>query len=59
MTYQTAAFLSQIVAMAIFGTVFAGVLAYVFWPGNKQGLDRASRIPLDADSNGAPTGADR
>jgi cytochrome c oxidase cbb3-type subunit 4 len=59
MTYQTAAFLSQMIAMAIFGTVFAGVLVYVFWPGNKQRLDRASRIPLDADSSDAPTGADR
>jgi cytochrome c oxidase cbb3-type subunit 4 len=59
MTYHTAAFLSQMIAMAIFGSVFAGVLIYVFWPGNKQRLDRASRIPLDADSNDAPTGADR
>jgi cytochrome c oxidase cbb3-type subunit 4 len=47
------------VAMVLFGTIFAGVLAYVFWPGNKQRLDRASRIPLDADSSDAPTGADR
>ena len=59
MTYQTVAFLSQMIAMAIFGTVFAGVLVYVFWPGNKQRLDRASRIPLDAESHDAPTGTDR
>ena len=59
MTYHTAAFLSQMIAMAIFGSVFAGVLIYVFWPGNKQRLDRASRIPLDADGSDAPTGADR
>jgi cytochrome c oxidase cbb3-type subunit 4 len=50
---------AQIFTMILFGTVFAGVLAYVFWPGNKQRLDRASRIPLDADSNDAPTGAER
>jgi cytochrome c oxidase cbb3-type subunit 4 len=59
MTYQTAAMVSQIVAMVLFGTIFAGVLAYVFWPGNKQRLDRASRIPLDAGSNDAPTGVER
>jgi cytochrome c oxidase cbb3-type subunit 4 len=59
MSYQTAALISQIAAMVLFGAIFAGVLAYVFWPGNKQRLDRASRIPLDADSADAPTGEPR
>lgn len=59
MTYQTAALYAQIFAMVLFGTIFAGVIAYVFWPGNKQRLDRASRIPLDADCNDAPTGGGR
>jgi cytochrome c oxidase cbb3-type subunit 4 len=59
MTYETAAVLAQIIAMVLFGTIFAGVIGYVFWPGNKQRLERASRIPLDAESNDAPTGAGR
>jgi cytochrome c oxidase cbb3-type subunit IV len=54
MTYEAAAALAQIIAMIIFGTVFAGVIGYVFWPGNKLRLEKASRIPLDADSNDAP-----
>jgi cbb3-type cytochrome oxidase subunit 3 len=59
MTYQTAALVSQLTAMVLFGSIFAAVLAYVFWPGNRQRLERASRIPLETDSNDAPTGGER
>jgi cytochrome c oxidase cbb3-type subunit 4 len=59
MTYQTVVLVSQIAALILFAALFAGVLAYVFWPGNRQRLDRASRIPLDGDSNNAPTGTPR
>jgi cytochrome c oxidase cbb3-type subunit 4 len=56
MSYQTAALVSQVVTMILFAAIFAGVLAYAFWPGNRQRLDKASRIPFEADSNDAPTG---
>ncbi len=49
MTYQSIAVMSQLTAMAIFGTVLAGVLIYTFWPGNKDRFERAARRPLDND----------
>jgi cytochrome c oxidase cbb3-type subunit 4 len=53
MSYQEFAGWSQIVAMAIFGTVMAGVLIYALRPGNKDRFDAAARLPLaDNDDKG-------
>jgi cytochrome c oxidase cbb3-type subunit 4 len=54
MTYQTVAFISQMTAMAIFGTVLAGVLIYAFWPGNKSRFERAANRPLETDDAPLP-----
>ncbi|WP_072392255.1 cbb3-type cytochrome c oxidase subunit 3 [Hyphomicrobium sp. CS1GBMeth3] len=57
MTYQDVAGWSQIIAMAIFGAVMAGVLVYALRPGNKARFDAAARMPLDGDEReGGPHG---
>jgi len=33
----------------IFLTLFAGVVAFVLWPGNRKGFEEAGRIPLERD----------
>jgi cytochrome c oxidase cbb3-type subunit IV len=49
MTYETVQSLSALVGLLLFMTLFAGVLVYVFWPGNRQGFRDASLIPFDSD----------
>ena len=58
MSYHDLAGWSQIVAMAIFGTVMAGVLVYALRPGNKSRFDAAARLPLAESDNmgGEPHG---
>ena len=55
MTYDTIATISQTASLLFFMAMFAGVLAYVFWPGNRERLDRAQKRALDLgaqDTNG-------
>ncbi len=49
MTYQDLAFVSQMIAMAIFGAVMAGVLVYALRPANKKRFERAARLALETD----------
>ena len=49
MTYETVVSVTQIAALFLFMAVFAGVLVYAFWPGNKARFDRAARMPLRQD----------
>src|SRR5690606_17742137 len=35
MTYDVVAKISQVTSLLLFMALFAGVIAYVFWPGNK------------------------
>jgi len=49
MTYEAASVLSQTVVLVLFVVLFIGVVAYVFWPGNKKGFDEAAQLPLDDD----------
>lgn len=49
MTYENMQTISGIAGLVLFMAMFAGVLAYVFWPGNQKSFDEASRIPLDKD----------
>ncbi len=56
MTHLEATVLSQTVALILFIALFAVVLIYVFWPGNKKKFDEASKLPLDDEKNDKPGG---
>ncbi len=49
MTYEQVASVSQVVALIFFVALFAAVLLYAFWPGNKKRFERAARTPLEKD----------
>jgi len=55
MDYQSATVLSQIVALILFIALFLGIIAYVFWPGNKKKFDEAAQLPLE-DKDDEPEG---
>jgi cytochrome c oxidase cbb3-type subunit 4 len=46
MTYETATVVAQTAALILFFSIFVGVIAYVFWPGNKKKFERAAELPL-------------
>lgn len=56
MEYETVVSITQSVALIFFIVLFVAVLAYVFWPGNRDKFDRAARLPLEA---GEATAKDR
>ena len=58
MNHQAATVLSQTIALILFVGLFVGILAYVFWPGNKAKFDEAAELPLD-DDNDKPEGDGR
>ncbi len=47
MAYETIVTITQSVALIFFILLFAGVVAYVFWPGNRDKFERAARIPFE------------
>ena len=49
MTYDSVASITQIAALILFVALFAGVLIYAFWPGNKKAFEDAANIPLEPD----------
>ena len=49
MTYDQVASISQIVALLLFIGLFAAVLLYAFWPGNKKSFEEAAKLPLEGD----------
>jgi cytochrome c oxidase cbb3-type subunit 4 len=49
MTYETLVPLTYLATLILFGAIFAGVVVYAFWPGNKSKFDRAARVPLERD----------
>lgn len=51
MSYQEILGWSQVIAMAIFGTVMAGVLVYALRPGNQARFEAAARLPLLRDDD--------
>jgi len=55
MDYQSATVLSQTIALLLFVALFIGILAYVFWPGNKKKFDEAAQLPLE-DKDDEPEG---
>jgi cytochrome c oxidase cbb3-type subunit 4 len=49
MTYEKVATITQVGALILFIVLFAGVLIYAFWPGNKKRFEDAAKLPLDPD----------
>jgi cytochrome c oxidase cbb3-type subunit 4 len=49
MTYEQVAGITQVVALLFFIALFAGVVTYAFWPGNKKGFEKDAEIPLKKD----------
>jgi len=49
MTYDTVATISQVASLLMFMSFFAAVLAYVFWPGNRERFDAAQKHALGLD----------
>jgi len=59
MTHHEVTVLSQTVALILFVALFAAVIIYVFWPGNKKKFDDAAKLPLEDEKNDKPGGDDR
>ncbi len=49
MNYDQVASVSQVVALIFFVVLFAAVLLYAFWPGNKKRFEEAAKLPLEKD----------
>ena len=49
MEYEQVASISQVAALIFFIVLFAGVVLYAFWPGNKRRFDEAAKLPLEDD----------
>jgi cytochrome c oxidase cbb3-type subunit IV len=53
MTYEQASHFAQTWGLAFLVVLFAGVLIYAFWPGNREKFKRAAETPLnDGDDDG-------
>jgi cytochrome c oxidase cbb3-type subunit 4 len=59
MTYEDVRGLAGVVGMLLFIALFAGVLLYTFWPGNKKRFEHARHIPLEGDPDIDATHRDR
>jgi len=51
MTYETIASISQTSSLLLFLVIFIGVVAYAFWPGNRQRFEISQRQALDLDND--------
>lgn len=49
MNYNTVAQFSQVASLLLFIALFLGVIAYVFWPGNRRRFDEIQKQALDLD----------
>ncbi|MDP1640426.1 MAG: cbb3-type cytochrome c oxidase subunit 3 [Hyphomicrobium sp.] len=49
MSYETVLGICQLVAMAIFGTVMAGIVVHVLRPKNKAHFEAVARLALNND----------
>ena len=56
MTYEQVATITQVGALILFIVLFAGVLLYAFWPGNKKRFEEAAKLPLEQDPDNDETG---
>ncbi len=49
MTYETVASVAPTIGLIFFITFFAAVVAYTFWPRNRDKFRRAAKMPLDEE----------
>lgn len=49
MTYEDVRGIVGVAGMLLFIALFAGVLIYTFWPGNRKRFEHARHIPLEDD----------
>lgn len=47
MSYETVATYSQVISLLLFIALFLAVLAYAYWPSNRDRLEQAQRQALD------------
>ncbi len=58
MTYDDFRAIFGVAGLLIFIALFAGVLIYTFWPGNRKRFERARQMPLDDDPDHHPSRGD-
>jgi cytochrome c oxidase cbb3-type subunit 4 len=51
MTYEVIRPWAAMLGLFIFISLFAGVLIYAFWPGNRERFKRAAHMPLENDTD--------
>lgn len=56
MSYDTVATFSQVSSLLLFVALFIGVVAYAFWPGNRQRFDKIQRTALDLEADNGRNG---
>lgn len=49
MSYEEVASFAGTIGLIFFLILFAGVLVYALWPGNKRKFEDAARMPLKED----------
>jgi cbb3-type cytochrome oxidase subunit 3 len=49
MDYETIRAITGTASLVFFVLFFGGMLVWTFWPGNRQRLNDAGRIPLNKD----------
>ena len=49
MDYSAVSHFAQTFGLALLVALFAAVLVYALWPGNRKKFERAARAPLDDD----------
>ena len=49
MSFEDAVIFARTWGLVLMMTVFAAVVAYALWPGNRKKFERAARLPLDED----------
>jgi cytochrome c oxidase cbb3-type subunit 4 len=51
MSFEAVSHFAQTWGLALLVVLFAGVLVYALWPGNRRRFERAARAPLDEDKD--------
>lgn len=51
MTYYTIAAVTQVASLLFFFGMFIAVIAYAFWPGNRDRFEDAQRKALDLNTD--------
>ncbi len=49
MTYETVSSIAPTIGLIFFIALFTGVVAYAFWPRNREKFRRAAKMPLDEE----------